>query len=226
MALWWSICHWLCSLFHSSWQDYYGTVVKSFQCRKSCSDSVHRTVIGSKPDAAWTHVQSFWYVLQARKTLNSRRSLFQFDQLHVAHLVDSATWFFTEDHVTFSTNRYQLFNDFFRRFFILIKPWDTPSTRRSISNGGFFLNSWLKIPYESPCSSRHIITNKLLLLRMRWAFQSDFWSGSWGSASSEQYSISVCRDHSIDAICGHQTMHDDCMWLRLPELQSLILCSG
>ena len=33
--------------------------------------------------------------------MHSRRSLSQFDQLQVAHLVIHATWFFTEDHVTF-----------------------------------------------------------------------------------------------------------------------------
>ena len=48
---------------------------------KCCSDSVQRTLVGSKPDAALTHVQSLWYVLQAEVCL----------QLHVAHLVDGAT---------------------------------------------------------------------------------------------------------------------------------------
>ena len=64
---------------------------KNFQRCESCSDSVHRTLIGSKPHAALTHVQSLWYVLQARRRVNSRRGLSQFDQLRVAHLVNSAT---------------------------------------------------------------------------------------------------------------------------------------
>ena len=84
------------SALSPSWQDYCGTVERSFQRCKNCSDSVHRTLIGPRPDAAKTHVQSLWYVLQERRTLNSRRGLSQFDQLHVAHLVNSATWFFTE----------------------------------------------------------------------------------------------------------------------------------
>ena len=46
-----------------------------FQRCNFCSDSVHRVLIGSKPDATQTHVQYLWYVFQARKTLNSRRGL-------------------------------------------------------------------------------------------------------------------------------------------------------
>ena len=135
----------------SSWNDYWGTVLLNFQRCKCCSDSVNRTLIGSKPDAALTHVQSLWYVLRARRTLNSRRGLSQFDQLHVAHLVDSATWFFTEDHIFFrqiDTNGWwawsnsQLFQldvvSFIFSSSCETASWDTPSTRRSISTCGFF----------------------------------------------------------------------------------------
>ena len=114
--------------FSPSWQDCCGTKTRSFWRCKCCSDSVHRTLIGSKPDAALKHVQSLWYVLQAGRTLIS---LSQLDQLHVAHLVDSATWFFTEDHLTFPQivtygfctwshlEFFQLFVDFIHLRFIL-----------------------------------------------------------------------------------------------------------
>ena len=48
-------------------------------------------LIGSEPNATKTHVQSFWYVFQARRTLNSRRGLSQFDQPKVAHPENHAT---------------------------------------------------------------------------------------------------------------------------------------
>ena len=86
-----SICHWSCSCFLPSERDHCCTVVRSFQRCKCCSGSVRRILIGSKPDATQTHVQSLWFVFQARRTLNSRRGLPLFDQLQVAHLVNSAT---------------------------------------------------------------------------------------------------------------------------------------
>ena len=57
-------------------------------------------------------------------------------------------------------------------------------------------------------------------------FQCDFRRGSWGWEVFEQYSISVFRDYSVDAICWHRNVYDDCMWLRWSQLQSSILCSG
>ena len=76
-------------------------------------------------------VQSVWYVLQARKTLNCRQSLSQFNQLQIANLADSATWFFTEERITFRQvvtkgfwawshlKLFQLFIDVFHLLFIL-----------------------------------------------------------------------------------------------------------
>ena len=55
------------------------------------------------------------------------------------------------------------------------------------------------------------------------AFQCDFRRGSWGWVFQTVFDLRV---GSLDAVCWHRTMYDDCMWLRLPELQSLILCSG
>ena len=127
----------------------------SFQSFKSGSDSVHRFLIGSKPDATKTHVPYLWYVFQARKTLNSGRGLSQFDQLQVTNLVNGGTWFFTEDHITLFflivTNEFCAWSTFNFSNFVLISficsssfkmaSWGTPSTRRSISNLGFFSTS-------------------------------------------------------------------------------------
>ena len=57
---------WIMFTFLPSCRDFCGTKIWSFQCCKSCSDSVHRTLIGSKPDAALTHIQTFWFMLQTR----------------------------------------------------------------------------------------------------------------------------------------------------------------
>ena len=70
---------WIMSTFSPSWQDCCGTKAWTFQRCKSCSHSLHRTFIGSKPYATLTHVQSLWYELQSRRTQNSRRCLFQID---------------------------------------------------------------------------------------------------------------------------------------------------
>ena len=98
------------TIFHSSWNDISGTVVRrNLQRCRGFSDSVHCALIGSKPDTTLTHVHAFSYVRQARKTLNSRRGLFQLDQLHAAHLADSVSWFYAEDYSTFRqivTNRF------------------------------------------------------------------------------------------------------------------------
>ena len=51
----------------------------SRSCATENTYAFHRTLIGSKPDAALTHVQSLWYVCQERRTMNSRRCLFQFE---------------------------------------------------------------------------------------------------------------------------------------------------
>ena len=95
-----------------------------------------------------------WYVLQARKTQNSRRCLFQYDYLHVAHLVHSATSFCTEDHFTFDKSlRMDFAHDpifYFSNFSLIsfiftsfCKPasWSAPSVPRSISNCGFLSRS-------------------------------------------------------------------------------------
>ena len=187
--------------------------------------------------------------LQTMRTLKGRQILSQFDQLDVAHLVDGATWFFTDGR------SYCLFDkslrmDFFAQFSTFPTfCWFISSSlhvQDSILRYSFnlkinlalwlFETSWLKIsykslctsliirciasevsclrlalPYKSPCTS-HVITNRLLLLH---------WE------SFEQISISVLRSNSVDAICWHKTVYDDdCMWFRLPELQSLILRCG
>ena len=72
------------------------------------------------------------------------------------------------------------------------------------------------------------ITRKrlLLLLRMPLPFKCYLRRGSRGWESFEQCSISFLRDYSADAICRHKTVYDYCTWLRQPESQSLIMCSG
>ena len=47
-----------------------------------------------------------------------------------------------------------------------------------------------------------------------------------GVESLSNNSISVLRNNSVDAICWHKTVYNDCACLRVPELQSLFLCSG
>ena len=244
MALAWSVCHGLCPLFLPL--DRVAAVRKSwvFNAAKS---TLTRSIV----------VQTFRYVLLARRTLNSRRSLSRYDQLHVDYLVNSATWFFTEDHFTvrqivtnwfwcmiqFLTSR--TFCWFLSSSLHLIR-WhlETLSSRRSISKSGFLstagseprtsflvlvrvsveLPLYISCPRlarrKFPCTCQRIITKGLLLLRMRIAFQCHFWCWSRGWESSEQYSISVLRDYSVDAVCWHKTVNDDCMWLRLPDLQS------
>ena len=109
--------------FHSAWNDISGTVVNSFQRCKCFSDSVHCTLIGSKPDTTLTHMFTPSNTcFQERKTLGSRRGLFQLDELHVAHLLNSASWFFTEDD---STNRQIVTN----RFLCMIQLLTFPTFR-------------------------------------------------------------------------------------------------
>ena len=60
-----------------------------------------------------------------------------------------------------------------------IASWDTPSSRRSISNSGFFSKAGSESRNMLPCTSGHIITKRLLLLRIPIAFQCDFRRGSW-----------------------------------------------
>ena len=252
---------WVVTTFLSSWNDNCGTVVRIFERCKYYSDSVQRAVIGSKPDAALTHVQSLWYVLQARRTLRSRRGLAQFDQPHVAHLVDSATWF----SWYLSTNRYEWilcliqffnFSNFLLISFIFSSPckvafWDTPSTRRSISNCGVFSTAGSKprssLLIQVWSSVGEHLTSVVRLAPLATTFlelvtssQIDcccccdcqllfgvtFWRWSWGWVSFEQCSISVLRINSVNATCWHRTVYNDCVGLRLPELQSLIWCSG
>ena len=47
--------------------SYCCTIVRSFHRSKCCSDSVHRFLIGSMPDATWTHVHSFWYFFRQER---------------------------------------------------------------------------------------------------------------------------------------------------------------
>ena len=88
--------------------------------------------------------------------------LSQFDQLHVVHLVDSAIWFFTEDHFTFRqnvTNGFCVMIPFFNflNFSLIsfifssscnIASWDTPGTRRSISYCCFFSQQLAQDPVQ------------------------------------------------------------------------------
>ena len=111
--------------------------------------------------------------------------------------------------------------------------WDTPSTRRPISNCGLFSTAGSASHGKSPCTSRHIITKQTAAAANANCCSVWLWRGSWSWESSEQCSISVMRDYFIDAIdyfidaiCWHRAVHGDCVWLRLPELQSLFLCSG
>ena len=87
--------------------------------------------------------------------------------------------------------------------------WDTPSTRRSISNCGFFS----KAGSRSRTSLLVLVTSSQTAAAVQIASQCDFWRWSW-------------RNNVVDTICWHRIVYDDCMWLHLPGLQSLILCSG
>ena len=79
----------------------------------------------------------------------------------------------------------------------------------------------LAVSFEVPCTPS---------LRIRcccqFAFQRNYGSWPCGCEPSKHYSISSLRNHSVNAISWPKIMGDDRKWLRLPELQSLILCSG
>ena len=114
------------------------------------------------------HVQSLWYVFQARRTLNSRRGLSQSDQLQVVHLVKHATWFSTEDHITLFlhivTNGFcawsnfqllQLFVDFFHLFFVFQDGILRYSFHSKIDfEFWLFVNTWNRIPLQFPETGR------------------------------------------------------------------------
>ena len=90
-----------------------------------------------------------------------------------------------------------------------------------------FLNNWLTIPYKSPCTCRDIITkNCCCCCECQLLFSVTFGAGRGVESLSNSIRSLFFRDYSVDAICWHKTVYDDCMWLRLPEVQSLILCSG
>ena len=92
-------------------------------------------------------------MFQARKTLNSRRGLSQFDQLQVARLVNHATWFFIEDHITLvlqivTNGSCANFLDFFHLFV-----FQDGIVRYSFHSKidfefGLTVNRWNRIPFQ------------------------------------------------------------------------------
>ena len=66
----------------------------------------------------------------------------------------------------------------------------------------------------------------MLLLHKPNVLQRNLGCWSWCGEPLEYYSISVLRNHSVNVVSWHCGVGDDCKWLRLPELQYLILRSG
>ena len=129
-----------------------------------------------------------------------------------------------------------------------IASWDTPPTQK-INFEMWHSLKQLKIPYKSHCTSPVICclasdifcprlalphkspctlttsTHIAYCYKCQFAFSVTFGAGR-GYESLSNSIRSPIWENSVDAICWHRTVYDDCMWPRLPELQSLILCSG
>ena len=117
--------------------------------------------------------------------------------------------------------------------------WDTLSTRRSISNCGFSQHLAQNLAQVSLCEFDHLSSLIPVLSWTSFLVQITsslidcycwdcllFLSVTFGAARGVESLSNNIRCPFLRKNCRHRTVYNDCVWLRLPELHFLILCSG